>query len=38
MRLLENRNLRAELESTRDIADLRERVTRLEAERGIHRQ
>jgi len=36
--LIENRSLRAELESTRDIADLRERVTRLETERGIQRQ
>ncbi|HVI10950.1 MAG TPA: hypothetical protein VND65_21880 [Candidatus Binatia bacterium] len=36
--LIENRNLRAELDSTRDIADLRERVTRLEVERGAHRQ
>ena len=35
--LLENANLRAELESARDIANLRERVTRLE-ERGIQRQ
>lgn len=30
---LENANLRAELESARDIANLRERVTRLEVER-----
>ncbi len=36
--LLENTNLRAELESTREIADLRERVTRLEVERGSPRQ
>ncbi len=36
--LIENRNLRAELETTRDIADLRERVTRLEVERGNQRQ
>jgi hypothetical protein len=36
--LLENANLRAELESTRDIANLRERVTRLETERGMNRQ
>ena len=36
--LLENANLRAELESTRDIANLRERVTRLETERETHRQ
>jgi len=35
---LENVNLRAELEATRDIANLRERVTRLEVERGIQRQ
>ncbi|MGA8428870.1 MAG: hypothetical protein WB729_03540 [Candidatus Sulfotelmatobacter sp.] len=35
---LENANLRAELEATRDIANLRERVTRLETERGINRQ
>jgi predicted nucleic acid-binding Zn-ribbon protein len=35
---LENANLRAELEATRDIANLRERVTRLEVERGIQRQ
>jgi hypothetical protein len=33
-----NGNLRAELEATRDIANLRERVTRLETERGINRQ
>jgi predicted Rdx family selenoprotein len=32
--LIENRDLRAELETTRDIADLRERITRLEVERG----
>jgi uncharacterized protein YicC (UPF0701 family) len=36
--LIENRNLPAELETTRDIADLRERVTRLEVERGSTRQ
>jgi hypothetical protein len=36
--LIENANLRAELEATRDIANLRERVTRLEVERGINRQ
>lgn len=36
--LFENANLRAELEATRDIANLRERVTRLETERGIQRQ
>lgn len=36
--MIENANLRAELESTRDIANLRERVTRLEVERGIQRQ
>lgn len=36
--MLENANLRAELESTRDIANLRERVARLEVERGIQRQ
>ncbi len=36
--LLENANLRAELETTRDIANLRERVTRLESERGVQRQ
>ena len=36
--MLENANLRAELESTRDIANLRERVTRLEVERGMGRQ
>ena len=36
--LLENANLRAELESARDIANLRERVTRLEVERGASRQ
>jgi hypothetical protein len=36
--MLENANLRAELETTRDIANLRERVTRLETERGIQRQ
>jgi hypothetical protein len=36
--LLENANLRAELESTRDLANLRERVTRLEVERTSQRQ
>ena len=36
--VLENANLRAELEATRDIANLRERVTRLETERGTQRQ
>jgi hypothetical protein len=36
--LLENANLRAEPEAARDIANLRERVTRLETERGIQRQ
>jgi hypothetical protein len=36
--MIENANLRAELEATRDIANLRERVTRLEVERGIQRQ
>jgi hypothetical protein len=36
--LIENPNLRAELEATRDIANLRESVTRLEVERGINRQ
>lgn len=36
--MLENANLRAELEATRDIANLRERVTRLETERGMNRQ
>jgi hypothetical protein len=36
--LLENANLRAELEATRDISNLRERVTRLEVERGAPRQ
>lgn len=36
--MLENANLRAELEATRDIANRRERVTRLETERGINRQ
>ena len=35
---IENGNLRAELEATRDIDNLRERVTRLETERGINRQ
>jgi cell division septum initiation protein DivIVA len=32
--LLENAYLRSELEATRDISNLRERVTRLEVERG----
>jgi hypothetical protein len=36
--LLENANLRAELEATRDISNLRERVTRLEVERSAPRQ
>jgi predicted nuclease with TOPRIM domain len=36
--LLENASLRAELEAARDIANLRERVTRLEVERGAPRQ
>jgi hypothetical protein len=36
--LLENANLRAELEATCDISNLRERVTRLEVERGAPRQ
>jgi hypothetical protein len=36
--LLENANLRAELEATRNIANRRERVTRLEVERGSQRQ
>jgi len=36
--LIENQNLRAELEAARDIANLRERVTRLEVERGTQRQ
>jgi hypothetical protein len=36
--LIENANLRAELETTRDIANLRERVTRLETKRGSQRQ
>jgi uncharacterized protein Yka (UPF0111/DUF47 family) len=36
--MIENANLRAELEATRDIANLRERVTRLEVERGTPRQ
>ena len=36
--LIENAKLRAELETARDIANLRERVTRLEVERGINRQ
>jgi hypothetical protein len=36
--LLENARLRSELEATRDISNLRERVTRLEVERGAPRQ
>ena len=36
--MLENANLRAELEATRDVANLRERVTRLEVERSTQRQ
>ncbi len=36
--LLENAYLRSELEATRDISSLRERVTRLEVERGAPRQ
>jgi hypothetical protein len=36
--LLENAYLRSELEATRDISNLRERVTRLETERGAQRQ
>jgi hypothetical protein len=36
--LLENAYLRSELEATRDISNLRERVTRLEVERGAPRQ
>ena len=36
--LLENAYLRSELEATRDISNLRERVTRLEVERGSSRQ
>jgi hypothetical protein len=36
--LLENAYLRSELEATRDISNLRERVTRLEVERGSPRQ
>jgi hypothetical protein len=36
--LLDNAYLRAELEATRDISNLRERVTRLEVERGTPRQ
>ncbi len=32
--LLDNAYLRSELEATRDISNLRERVTRLEVERG----
>ena len=36
--LLDNAYLRSELEATRDISNLRERVTRLEVERGTPRQ
>ena len=36
--LLDNAYLRSELEATRDISNLRERVTRLEVERGAPRQ
>jgi hypothetical protein len=36
--LLENAHLRSELEATRDISNLRERVTRLEVERSAPRQ
>jgi hypothetical protein len=36
--LLENAYLRSELEATRDISNLRERVTRLEVEGGTPRQ
>jgi hypothetical protein len=36
--LLENAYLRSELEATRDLSNLRERVTRLEVERGAPRQ
>ena len=36
--LLENAYLLSELEATRDISNLRERVTRLEVERGAPRQ
>jgi hypothetical protein len=36
--LLDNAYLRSELEATRDISNLRERVTRLEVERGSPRQ
>ncbi len=36
--LLENAYLRSELEATRDISNLRERVTRLKVERGSSRQ
>jgi type I site-specific restriction endonuclease len=36
--LLENANLRAELESTRDIADLRERVKGSKVNEEFHRQ
>jgi len=36
--LLENAYLRSELEATRDLSNLRERVTRLEVERGTQRQ
>jgi hypothetical protein len=35
--LLDNAYLRAELEATRDISNLRERITRLEVERGSPR-
>ena len=36
--LLENAYLRSELEATREVSNLRERVTRLEVERGAPRQ
>lgn len=36
--LLDNAYLRSELEAIRDISNLRERVTRLEVERGAPRQ
>jgi hypothetical protein len=36
--LLGNAYLRSEPEATRDISNLRERVTRLEVERGVPRQ
>lgn len=36
--LLDNAYLRSELEAARDISNLRERVTRLEVERGAPRQ